>query len=84
MFGLMATDPSGEMLDCAGGSASFNVEASARGHRVVSCDPLYDSSAGDASKRILATFDQIVSNAKGNQGRVLWHEIESAQRLGEV
>lgn len=45
---------------------------------------LYDFSAGDISKRILATFDQIVSNAEANQERVLWHEIESPRRLGEV
>ena len=42
MFGLTATDLSGEILDRAGGPASFNAEASARGHRVVSCDPLYE------------------------------------------
>ncbi len=45
---------------------------------------LYDFLAGDISKRILATFDQIVSNAEANQERVLWHEIELPQRLGEV
>jgi hypothetical protein len=84
MFGLTATDLSGEILDCAGGPASFNAEASARGLRVVSCDPLYEFSAGDISERINATFDQIVSNAEANRDRFLWHEIESPQRLGEV
>lgn len=84
MFGLTATDLSGEILDCAGGPASFNAEASARGHRVVSCDPLYEFSAGEISARINATFDQIVSNAEANRDRFLWHEIESPRRLGEV
>ena len=84
MFGLTATDFSGGILNRAGGSASFNAEASARGHRVVSCDPLYEFSAGEISARINATFDQIVSNAEANRDRFLWHEIESPQRLGEV
>jgi hypothetical protein len=84
MLGLTATDLSGEILDCAGGPASFNAEASARGHRVVSCDPLYEFSAGEISARINATFDQIVSNAESNRDSFLWHEIESPQRLGEV
>jgi len=84
MFGLTATDLSGEILDCAGGPASFNAEASARGHRVVSCDPLYEFSAGEISARINATFDQIVSNAESNRDRYLWHKIESPHRLGEV
>ena len=84
MFGLTATDLSGEILDCAGGPASFNAEASARGHRVVSCDPLYEFSAGEISARIDATFDQIVSNSEANRDRFSWHEIESPQRLGQV
>jgi hypothetical protein len=80
MFSLTATDLSGEILDCADGPASFSAEASARGHRVVSCDPLYEFSAGGISERILATFDQIVSNTKANRDRFLWHEIESPRR----
>ena len=84
MFDLAATDLSGKILDCAGGPASFNAEASARGHRVVSCDPLYEFSANDISERIYATFDQTVSNAGANRDRFLWHEIESPRRLGEV
>jgi hypothetical protein len=84
MFGLTATDLSGEILDCAGGPASFNAEASSRGHRVVSCDPLYRFSADEISSRINATFDQIVSNAEASRDRFSWHEIESPRRLDEV
>jgi hypothetical protein len=84
MFGLPATDLPGEILDRAGGPASFNAESSARGHRVLSCDLLFEFSAGGISERILATFDQIASNARANRDRFLWHEIESPRRLGEV
>jgi len=84
MFDLTATDLSGKILDCAGGPASFNSEASTRGQRVVSCDPLYELSAGEISARIDATFDQIVSNAEANRDRFVWQEIGSPQRLGEV
>jgi len=69
MFGLTATDLSGEILDCAGGPASFNAEASSRGDRVVSCDPLCRFSADEISSRINATFDQIVSNAEASRDR---------------
>jgi hypothetical protein len=39
MFGLTDKDLSGRVLDCAGGPASFNAEATREGRRVVSCDP---------------------------------------------
>lgn len=84
MFHLTAMDLSGNILDCAGGPASFNSEASSRGQSVVSCDPLYESSAGEISACINDTFDQIVSNAEANRDRFLWQEIESPRRLGEV
>lgn len=84
MFDLQTADLSGKLVDCAGGPASFNAEASAHGHRVVSCDPLYESSAGEISASIDDTFDQIVSNAETNRDRFLWHELESPRRLGEA
>jgi hypothetical protein len=41
MFALTPRDLRGSILDCAAGPASFNAEATAAGHHVVSCDPLY-------------------------------------------
>lgn len=84
MFAIRAADFSGEVLDCAGGPASFNAEATARGHRVVSCDPLYRLSAGEIAVRIDATFDELVARAKANRDRFVWHDVGSPEQLGEA
>jgi hypothetical protein len=47
MFGLSGGDLSGRTLGCGDGPASFNAEATAAGHAVVSCDPIYAATAGD-------------------------------------
>ena len=41
MFDLGAQDLGKQILGCADGPASFNAEMTARGCRVVSCDPIY-------------------------------------------
>jgi hypothetical protein len=38
MFALSGDDLAGTILGCGDGPASFNAEATALGHRVVSCD----------------------------------------------
>jgi hypothetical protein len=45
MFALTPGDLLGRILDCASGPSSFNVELTAEGHDVVSCDPLYSLTA---------------------------------------
>ena len=39
MFALTPEDLRGRILDCGAWPASFNAEATAAGHRSVSCDP---------------------------------------------
>ena len=39
MFALTPEDLRGRILDCGAGPASFNAEATAAGHRSVSCEP---------------------------------------------
>jgi len=41
MFALTPEDLRCSILDCAGGPASFNVEMTRKGYKVVSCDPVY-------------------------------------------
>ena len=43
MFALTPEDLRGRILDCGAGPASFNAEATAAGHRIASCNPLYRS-----------------------------------------
>ena len=55
MFLLTDGDLRQTILGCADGPASFNVEASAQGARVVSVDPLYKWTASEIRDRIAAT-----------------------------
>ncbi len=40
MFALSERDLVGRILGCGDGPASFNAEATAEGHSVISCDPI--------------------------------------------
>ena len=84
MFGLTPSDLAGSILDCAGGPASFNAEAHEKGHRAVSCDPLYRFTAGEIRARIDATYETLVAKPLANRKRFVWRDIESSERLGEV
>jgi len=46
MFAMSGADLHSRMLGCADGPASFNAEATRRGLRVISRDPLYQCDAG--------------------------------------
>lgn len=45
MFDLTEVDLRRHILGCADGPASFNAEMTRQGHRVISCDPLYQFTA---------------------------------------
>lgn len=84
MFDLTNANLSGRILDCAGGPASFNAEATADGSRVVSCDPLYRFSAEEIRVRVEATYATLVDNARAVREQFVWREITSPEHLGEV
>ena len=84
MFDLTPRDLDGKILDCAAGPASFNAEATQKGYRVTSCDPLYQLTAEEIADRIDATYDTVVTGAKANRDRYVWEEIGSPERMGEV
>ncbi len=84
MFDLTSHDLNGSILDCAAGPASFNAEATAEGHEIVSCDPIYRFTAGEIQARIHATFDTIIANAKAKIDEFVWDDIASPEHLGEV
>jgi hypothetical protein len=58
MFALRDEDLALRILRCGDGPASFNAEATRRGCRVVSCDPIYRWNASQMRNRVEATFDQ--------------------------
>ena len=84
MFALSSEDFGGKVLDCAAGPASFNAEATARGHEVVSCDPLYRHTAEQIQARIDATHATVVANARVARDEFVWRDIRSPEHLGEV
>jgi hypothetical protein len=84
MFALSAGDLSGSLLGCADGPASFNAEATRRGTRVISCDPLYQFDRAQISERIAATYDQIMMQTRLNADEFVWTNIHSVEELGRL
>ena len=84
MFALTPQDLRGRILDCGGGPASFNAEATAAGHRINSCDMLYSFSAADIRRRVEETSDTLLANVREHADRFLWGDIESPERLKEI
>jgi hypothetical protein len=55
MFALAPQDLQGRILGCGDGPASFNAEATAMGHQIISVDPIYSLSAAQIEQRIHET-----------------------------
>jgi hypothetical protein len=61
MFGLSQGDLNNRILGCGDGPASFNVEATGRGHHVTSCDPVYQFQADEIRRRIEDVYPEIMT-----------------------
>ncbi len=81
MFALTDADLAGRILGCGDGPASFNAEATRRGARVTSCDPLYAFSHDQIRRRIAATRDEVLRQTRENADRFVWHDIPSIEAL---
>ena len=57
MFDLTVEDLGRTILGCGDGPACFNAEATRRGGRVVSCDPVYGFEKNQIQRRIATTYD---------------------------
>ena len=84
MFALSASDLELRILGCADGPAGFNAEMSRQGHRVVSCDPLYQFTAAQIQERIDATYQEVIGQTRRNQERFVWNSIPSVDALGQI
>lgn len=82
MFDLSADDLAGRVLGCGDGPASFNAEAAARGHAVVSCDPLYAFAAGDIEHCVEECYDTVISQVKQDPGGFVWDYFRDPDHLG--
>jgi hypothetical protein len=84
MFDLTDADFRLRILGCADGPASFNVEATRRGCRVVSCDPLYRCQVSEIRDRIEATREQVIDQTRQNRHEFVWDAIPSLEELERV
>ena len=84
MFALTESDLQSTILGCADGPASFNAEATARGVRVVSCDPLYRFGAPQIQARITATCREVLDQTRRNANEFVWNTIRSVEELGRL
>ena len=84
MFALTEADLRLRILGCADGPASFNAVATARGFRIVSCDPLYRCGAHEIRDRIAVTYDHIMDQTRRNADEFVWDTIGSVEELGRL
>jgi hypothetical protein len=84
MFSLTDADLRSRILDCAGGPASFNAEMHLRGHAVVSCDPIYQFSAAEISRRIDETYETILRKTSETRDNFVWTKMRSPEFVGQV
>src|SRR5438105_2592837 len=82
MFALSDADLAGRTLGCGDGPASFNAEATAAGHAVVSCDPIYALAAEDIRGRVEETYDAVISQVKQHPVRFVWGRFADPDDLG--
>lgn len=83
MFALSDTDLQRSILDCASGPSSFNVELTADGGRVISCDPVYQFSRDQIQQRIDQTYPVIVETLHRTREKFVWDDIKTPEALGE-
>lgn len=84
MFNLNKADLNKNILDCGGGPSSFNYEMKMQNKEVITIDPLYQFSREEIEKRINATFNDVMAQAKANQDNYIWKNIKSVEELAET
>jgi hypothetical protein len=82
MLALSERDLAGRILGCGDGPASFNAEATAAGHRVVSCDPLYAFSAARIERRVKDCYDDVIAQVRENLNDFVWGYFRDPEHLG--
>jgi hypothetical protein len=83
MFALKDTDLAGRILGCGDGPASFNAEATARGHAVVSCDPLYAFSSQEIEQRVSNSYDNVIAQVRSTPDGFVWDYFHDPDHLGQ-
>jgi hypothetical protein len=84
MFVLRDAELRLSILGCADGPAGFNAEATRRGTRVISCDPLYRFTGAQIRERIATTRNQILDQTRQNLDEFVWRDIASVEELNAL
>jgi hypothetical protein len=83
MFALSDADLSRRILGCGDGPASFNAEATALGHAVVSCDPIYRFPPVQIERRVEECHNGLIAQVRRNSGDFVWDHFHDPDRLGQ-
>jgi hypothetical protein len=81
MFDLSQADRQLSILGVGDGPASFNVEGTAQGMRIVSVDPLYQRRASEIRERIDATARDVAAQLRGNRDHYVWSHFADVDDL---
>jgi len=81
MFALSDQDLGARILGCGDGPASFNAEATRRGCRVASVDPIYEFSGSEIKSRIDEVAPKIAEQLRGNLDQFVWSYFGSVDDL---
>lgn len=84
MFALSDQDLTRRILGCGDGPASFNADATRRGSKVISCDPIYKWDAADIRQRIAVTRETVLEQTRRNAAEFVWDSIGSIDELGRI
>ncbi|CAG1005234.1 hypothetical protein ANRL4_03515 [Anaerolineae bacterium] len=84
MFNLKDKELSLKIIGCADGPASFNAYMAQRGHRMISCDPLYQFTAAQIDRRIDYAYRTVLAQTRANLSQFIWDVIRSPEELGEI
>ncbi|MBD2740396.1 SAM-dependent methyltransferase [Coleofasciculus sp. FACHB-1120] len=84
MFNLTPDDLQLNILDCAGGPASFNIEMTRLGYNVISCDPIYQFTNHEIEERIQKTYQKVIEGLQADLDSYVWQEIQSPEDLGQI
>ena len=84
MFDLTGDELKLNILDCAGGPASFNAEMNCLGYKVISCDPIYQFTADEIEQRIQETYQKILDGVVVTYDSFVWQDIQSPEHLGQI
>src|SRR6516165_7500336 len=82
MFALTDEDLAGRLLGCGDGPASFNAQATARGHAVVSCDPIYAFASAEIERRVHDCYGDLIAQVRNNRDGFVWDDFHDPEHLG--